>query len=385
MTDRALRVLLLGTHGQHNIGDELLLEAVLAGLGPDIEYVINSYDVPFTRAQLAGRYRAQVFDTARQRYSLWRRLGQVDAVVFAGGSIVKELYRSVGRFRLSTLLMLLAVVVAAHLRRVPVAMLHVGVGPISSAWGRRLARAVLRRVDMLVVRDAASARLCAELGVEARESVDAVFAAADRLQLHPASAGLREPAAPVRIALNLNFHIANPQNWEHFQRALTAALSDLAATRAIQIHALPMQSAGKENHDAEILHAFAQRVPEITVITHAPQDHHDVAQIISSCDVVVAERFHTLVIAALRGVPSYALVYDVKVEALVAMLGWTRSATDVNREVDAEALAQSLAVLIDERAAASAVTARRTAAASARGRRDLADARAWLATSAGAR
>ena len=43
------QVLFLGTHGQYNIGDELLLETFLEQLGDQHHYTINSYDPEFTK------------------------------------------------------------------------------------------------------------------------------------------------------------------------------------------------------------------------------------------------------------------------------------------------------------------------------------------------
>ena len=84
------KIVFLGTHGQHNIGDELLLETFLHQLGPDHRYVINTYDAHATSTQLAGRYDAELIDTAGDRLALLRHLMGADAVVFGGGSIIKE-------------------------------------------------------------------------------------------------------------------------------------------------------------------------------------------------------------------------------------------------------------------------------------------------------
>ena len=46
------RILLLGTHGQQNIGDELLLSTFLSMLGSEHDYEINSYDPVATAAAL---------------------------------------------------------------------------------------------------------------------------------------------------------------------------------------------------------------------------------------------------------------------------------------------------------------------------------------------
>ncbi len=66
--------MLLGTHGQYNIGDELLLETFLHELGDDHDYVIKHYDRADTAARLGDRYLYTLIDTDRDRWSLLRHL-----------------------------------------------------------------------------------------------------------------------------------------------------------------------------------------------------------------------------------------------------------------------------------------------------------------------
>ena len=74
------RVLLLGTHGQQNIGDELLLSTFLSMLGSEHDYEINSYDPVATAAALDPAYDVDIFDTAAERLGLLRRIRRADTV-----------------------------------------------------------------------------------------------------------------------------------------------------------------------------------------------------------------------------------------------------------------------------------------------------------------
>jgi polysaccharide pyruvyl transferase WcaK-like protein len=301
MHDTPPTIVFLGTHGQHNIGDELLLETFLHQLGDQPSYVINTYDRAFTANQLEGRYRAELIDTAGDRRSLIRHLRRADAVVFGGGSIVKELNAATGRNRYATMLMILAVVTFARLiARAPIAMFNIGVGPIRTATGRLLARLILSQADMVTVRDPGSFSLCQEIGLgnAVRSSTDAVFSVTPAWLLGDSGLPAAEPATgPLRIALNLNHDIENPANWEHFQSELARAIRELAADREIELHALPMQSKGKDHDDATVLSDFARRIPGVPLVEHRPATHADVARIISSCDLVLSERLHAIVMA----------------------------------------------------------------------------------------
>ena len=166
-TSRGADVLFLGTHGQHNIGDELLLTTFLDQLGTDHHYRVNSYDPEGTGESLRSRFDAETFHTTDDRGALLGHLRRCDVVVFGGGSIVKELGATTGRNRHSTLLMLLALVtVVRWIFRKPMLMSNVGVGPIRSRTGRLLAGLILRQVTLISVRDRASHELAARLGCD---------------------------------------------------------------------------------------------------------------------------------------------------------------------------------------------------------------------------
>ncbi|MGT2425492.1 polysaccharide pyruvyl transferase family protein [Amnibacterium kyonggiense] len=377
-------LVLLGTHGQHNIGDELLLQTFLHRFGTGWHYVINTYDPESTAGLLGSRYDAVYVDTARDRSALVRHLLRAHAVVFGGGSILKELYPTTGRAKHSTLLMVLAIVVLAkRLLRVPVAMLDIGVGPIETRVGRLIARGILRQVDMISVRDEASFALCLRLGAAAkvRRSADPVFGqTVERLSDAAVrrGGGARTRSDVLRIALSLNFHIADPGNWDAFQTVLADALLTVAEGRRIELHALPMQSRGKTRHDAEVLTEFAERVPHLPFVHHRPTTHQDVVRIIDDCDVVVAERFHAIVLAALLGRPTFALSYDVKVTELARQLGLEEHSADITRRLTPAAFTAALESLIADLPAARARLIEATAPLVQRARSESVRSLQWL-------
>ena len=393
MTTTSRRIVFLGTHGQYNIGDELLLETFLTQLGPQHHYVVNSYDPGFTAAQLAGRFDVEVINTSTDRARLLRELLRCDLLCFGGGSIIKELYASTGRNRYSTLLMILAIVTFTNwIARKPIGMFNVGVGPVRSRNGHRLAKMILSQVDELTVRDEKSLATCRSIGIEPLRATDAVFSA-DRDWLLgdaevpadaatpsaavPSAAG--SPPAPLRVALNLNYDIENPDNWELFLSRLAAGLELVHTEHPLELHALPMQVGFKEHDDGEILDGFAARVPSIVMHKHELHTHSDAARLIASCDVLVSERLHAIVMASILGVPSYVLAYDVKVRELAAMLGLSEWSTDINEPFPAAELADGLAGLITQRAAVAAAVRERSATLGAEARHNFDAARAWVA------
>ncbi|MGS0684738.1 polysaccharide pyruvyl transferase family protein [Nakamurella sp. GG22] len=386
MTTTPRRIVFLGTHGQYNIGDELLLETFLTQLGAEHHYVVNSYDPAFTRDQLAGRFDVEVIDTTRDRLRLGRELLRCEALCFGGGSIIKELYASTGRHRYATLVMILAIVTFTHwIARKPIAMFNVGVGPLRSSGGNRLAKLILSQVDELTVRDEKSHATCRALGLDPLLATDAVFSS-DRGWLLGEADPAERPSGgtvtgPLRVALNLNYDIENPDNWELFLERLAAGLTQVHATRPIELHALPMQVGFKTHDDGEILESFAAKVPSIPLHRHALRTHVDAARLIESCDLVVSERLHAIVMASILGVPSYVLAYDVKVRELAGMLGLSRWSTDINEPFTAAAFADRLGELIEQRQEIAAQVRDRSAELGEEARRNFGAAREWVSGS----
>lgn len=327
-----MKILFLGTHGQFNLGDELLLETFLSQLGSEHEYAVNSYDPAFTQGMLRSSFKIESFHTTRELFRFLKYLLTSKVIFFGGGSIIKELYASVGRNPYSTLLMILATVTfAKQIARKKVVMSNIGVGPLMTPRGEMLARWILNQVDFLSVRDEKSHRTALKLGLSPLKVnlvPDAVFANSPEVFV-PNPKPL-PPSDKIRIALNLNYDIEQPEAWEPFQANLAGALKQIHAETPIEVHALPMQSKFKANDDLSILKEFSKRIPEIPLILHDPQTAQEAAEIIASVDMVLAERLHTLVISSILGKPFYGLIYDVKVQELVDYLGMNTYARNIN-------------------------------------------------------
>lgn len=346
-----MKILFLGTHGQFNIGDELLLETFLAQLGTQHQFAVNSYDPSFTQNAMRPKFNVESFHTTGELPRFLKYLLTSNLLFFGGGSIIKELYASVGRNPYSTLLMILATVTfAKQITRKKVVMSNIGVGPLITPRGELLARWILKQVDVLSVRDEKSLRTSLKLGIPSNKVIlvpDAVFANSPEVFVpHP-----NPPARSdrVRIALNLNYDIENRDAWEPFLASLAAALTKLNAMKPVEIHALPMQSKFKANDDLSVLKEFSLRIFQIPFIVHDPQTAQEAAEIISGMDLVLAERLHTLVISSVLAKPFFGLIYDVKVKELIDYLGMSEHSLDINQQFKVEELTCGIQEVLDQR------------------------------------
>jgi polysaccharide pyruvyl transferase WcaK-like protein len=295
------------------------------------------------------KFNVESFHTTRELPRFLKYLITSDLLFFGGGSIIKELYASVGRNPYSTLLMILATVTfAKQIARKRVAMSNIGVGPIMTPRGEQLARWILRQVDFLSVRDIKSMNTVLKLGIPAEKVLlvpDAVFANSADVFLTKEST-IQPRQGKTRIALNLNYDIENRNAWEPFLDKLVSALTKLNEMNPIEIHALPMQSKFKENDDLSVLKNFSTRIPNIPFQLHDPQTAQEAAEVMAGCDLIVAERLHTLVIASIIGLPFFGLVYDVKVQELVDYLGMSDHSININQPFDLAPLYEGIDTVI---------------------------------------
>ncbi|MCP4141810.1 MAG: hypothetical protein GY755_16305 [Chloroflexi bacterium] len=346
------KILFLGTHGQYNIGDELLLETFLSQLGNQHEYTVNTYDEDFTLRQVGDQYKLKVFHTTQKRWHILGHILKNDLLFFGGGSILKELYASVGRNRYATLLMVLAIVSFAKIiGRKKIVMSNIGVGPIQSRFGLLLVKLILSLVDYVSVRDEKSHRTCVEVGTrsEKLEFVpDAVFVHNPAFFLRK-QAPLQERSEKIRVALNLNYNIENPEFWDSFIQNLAEGFKKVHEQYPLEIYALPMQSGYKENNDLELLKDFQTRIPEIRIFLHKPATTLDMGDVLRLCDFVVAERLHTCISAAILGVPVLPLVYDVKVRELVKILGVESFGLEIDAKFSANAFEETFIKMLNQK------------------------------------
>ena len=150
-----MRVLVAGWIGSTNLGDEL----VFAGMRELLERrgirpVAVSQDPVATRTD-HGVNAVSGIDP----YAITRAIGQADAVILGGGGLLQDDSSVLNLpFHLSR-------VALAGGRGTPFAGVGLGVGGLSTTFGRGLVRRAMRSAVAISVRDQPSAELLAEVGV----------------------------------------------------------------------------------------------------------------------------------------------------------------------------------------------------------------------------
>ena len=314
---RAPRVLLMGAYGQDNLGDEALLEVHLQQLAP-MHVTVASTDP----VQTARRYGIPSVRTYGGLATLKAFLDS-DAVVFGGGSVMKELPKPYPRHRVVASLAVLSTF--AHGLGRGVAFSAVGVEKIDTPTGRMFARQAERASDLMQVRDEGSRSLLRTLGVgeRARVVADAAYLLrADEAALRRADDVLVVAGGHPVVVLNPIASHEVARSAEEVVEAFAALVDDIHRSLDAHVLLLPFKTDGPDS-DVAVCRAIAARASRPLRVSLAPLDLRpaEAVAVLQRAHFVVAMRHHGVLLSLVAGAPVLAIPYAPKTEHLVDEMG----------------------------------------------------------------
>ncbi len=341
--ERPRRVLVAGSYGQGNTGDEAILAALLAGLRagrPDLHLQVVSGNVAATAALHAqpspGHFEALHWgDWA----GIAAALASADLLILGGGGIFFDYWGfDPGRLlenEAPDLAHYASFPLLAALLGKPTFLCAVGVGPLFTAGGREAVRLAFALAARASVRDAESKALLVEIGVPAERvevTADPAFALAvpEPSAARLAALGLAATAAGAAAAPGGRPLLGvTPRPWdvgvsqEGWETALAEALAAFALAVDARIVLIPFHAgyddAAVERLAAKLLAAGLAAEDVRPLAAGHPPD--EIAALIGRCDLLVGLRLHSILFALLAGTPAVALAYDPKVRHLARLAG----------------------------------------------------------------
>ena len=292
------RALLCGYYGEHNIGDDALLQVLLQQLPEGWQPLVTAHD----RKQVGDRFRVETVER-RRLAAVLRALAGCDALVLGGGSLLQDSTS----FR--SLLYYGALILSARSRGKPVLLWGQGLGPLRRRRSRLIARLLLAQARAISWRDPASARLAAGWGITASVGSDPVWSLP--------RGHWRGGEGPLLLCWR-QVEQLEAGGWP----PLLQALDVLAERLDRPVHWLPFH----REQDSGLLEHLQARglVPERLLRRSrsvAASDPEQAMALFGGASLVLAMRLHGLVLAALAGSPCVALSYDPKVAAAAQALG----------------------------------------------------------------
>ena len=297
------RPLLVGYYGEHNLGDDALLEVLLSQLPRGCTPVVTARD----QGQVQERFGVATVDR-RRLPAVLGTLGRCDALVLGGGSLLQD------ATSFASLIYYGALITAARAQGKPVLLWGQGLGPLRRRRSRLLVRALLPLTTACSWRDPESAALAQHLGwrplpdqAGAGVGTDPVWATAQQQW--------RGRGGPVVLCWRPVGQLQG-EAW----RPWLAALEQLAPDR--ELLWLPFHGSQDrgllDRLRSQGLLSDALQARSREVLAERPREAMAVA---STAGLVLAMRLHGLILAAVSGAPTAALSYDPKVAAAAVALG----------------------------------------------------------------
>ena len=380
------RIGILGHVGRQNLGDEAIIEAFLDGaraVAPGATFTaftmkpsdtterhgIAAFQLRPRMARLPGprwlpwRLRAAggwIREAAADLLFWSRRLRHVrslDLLAVTGSNQLSDYFGGPWGFPYT----IWAWTTAARMCGVPVVFLSVGAGPIRSPWTRRFIRSSLAKAAYVSVRDVGSKAALERIGIPGPHRLAPDLAQGHRLPAKD-TAGPSPARAGGRMVVINPLPYFDPRSWAEPDADVYARYIDQLAAFAVAAEGLgdivrfvPTQLRVDPPVVADLLAAMERRSGRRPGPETAPaiQSFEDVVALFRAADVVVATRFHGVLIAQMCGAPTVGIVYRPSTRDLMEDCGQGAFAIDI-RDISAERLLDLADGVVRERPAAAA-------------------------------
>ncbi len=265
----------------------------------------------------------------------YRLLRRVDLIVVAGSGVFTDDF-GVWRHPYTTFRWSLLA------RRAGASMVYssVGAGPIHSTLGSFFIRGAIARSDRISVRDRDTARLLASEGVPGPLPIvpDMAFGLPQRLR-GAAAQSARPDGAGLVVGLNVMAY-QDPRYLRKGADADYLAYVDKMAAFAewlldeghtVKLFSSQTQADALVAEDVQRVLEARGRLdsPRLSCVIDQTDDVEDLIEVITSCDLIVAARFHSVLIALLFDIPVLGLAYHQKTAELLIEAGQPERFLDI--------------------------------------------------------
>ncbi|NPV26687.1 MAG: polysaccharide pyruvyl transferase CsaB [Firmicutes bacterium] len=326
------KIVISGYYGFDNAGDEALLSAIattLREMAPDISITVLSASPQKTKA-LHG-----VNAVSRTNpLVLIKTLRQADLLISGGGSLLQDVTSA------RSIVYYLGVVALALLLGTRVMFYAQGIGPITTWVGKTLTRIIGNRVDLITLRDEQSKEELTRLGVVRPP----IYVTADPvLGLRPAQLpdfGQRILSEHGVISRSVADQSVNQplagialRNWKGLAgfKVAAAKAADYLAGKGWEIVLIPLHYPEDVAAARDVQRLMQSEAHLLAVNLTAQQ----AMAVIGEMDLLIGMRLHSLIFAAVMGVPVVGITYDPKVTQFLHSIGQMPAGNVDNLTADA--------------------------------------------------
>ena len=307
------RILISGYYGFNNIGDEAILRLMVSSLRgriPDAELTILSHNP----ADTARRYRVRSVNRMNP-FLILRELSRCDLLISGGGSLLQDATSQ------RSLLYYLAILNMAHAMGKKTFIYSQGIGPLNGQKNRKRTAKALRKADGIVVRDQYSKNLLSEIGLDVSDVVvtaDPVVRAS-RPALDRGSAILRAEGVPERQEgrIRVAWSMKESGSGDAFTLCQEEAIRWLIRERNADVVLIPFH----ESQDKPLARRMKQDLGGSVALLEGHYLSEDLLSVVGNMDILVGVRLHSMIYAAVMGVPILGISYDPKIDSFLSSIG----------------------------------------------------------------
>jgi polysaccharide pyruvyl transferase WcaK-like protein len=338
------RILMLGTLGQNNIGDELMGQQFLnlyQNLYPNSIFYLNSYKPKESQFEFSND-NCIFFDT-KNRIHLAYLIFRSDLIVFAGGNIIKELYSEYGGYKNATLDKINWLTKFAAFFNKPIFYEQIGIGPLKSKESIDLAKKILSRATTITVRDKTSID-----HIENNQLVKTYKFIPDiafSMDINSKIRTINSVDDLEYIGINLCRNIENNNNWNLIITELAKAMVEIKVlNKNIKFIGIPMQSNFDGNNDVLALNELKSitDTDNIAFEILSPLNHQEVHTILDTTQIIIGARLHLLIMSTLKTVPFVPLEYDEKILGFMKNINLTKMLIPINKQFESKDITKSI-------------------------------------------
>jgi polysaccharide pyruvyl transferase CsaB len=311
-----MKAVLSGYFGFGNIGDEAILEGMIIGLrqkDPSIEITVLSGAPQKTSEtyNVASVNRTSFHDVIDS-------IRRCDILISGGGGLIQD---SSGPF---SVLYYLGIIYLAKFYGKTAVIVGQGFGPVRRFVNRLLCRWILRKVDMIIVRDERSSDDLIKLGIKAVP----IHVAGDVTPVlsKPDDLVSREILRSEGIQLNdvplIGISIRRPSKKlpkikaDKYYRTIAECSDHMIKKFGARLVFIPFHYPNDIIESSKIINLMANPV-NIILREYTPVE---ILGIISKMDLFIGMRLHSLIFSAMAQIPMVGIAYDPKVKRLMELI-----------------------------------------------------------------
>lgn len=306
MTSDTYRVGISGSYGGLNLGDEAILQSIIAQLREDLPVEITVFSRNPDDTKRRHKVERAVPVRKLSRAEVTPEIERLDLLILGGGGI---LYDADAKTYLRE-------VQIAQEMRVPVMAYAIGAGPLQDPAAQALVRDCLNKAEVVTVRERRAHKILEEAGVDREVPVTADPALLMKAETLPEGALAQEGLEGKATLIGMSVRepgVAAPDIDENMYHALLANAADFMVDRFdADIVFVPMEPASLDTQHSHAVIAQMLRAQRATVLK-GDYTSGQLMSLMGRFSFALGMRLHFLIFAALQGVPFVALPYASKV------------------------------------------------------------------------